>query len=164
MRANIFTIILVLFAGFVLYQNVPVMIRLYNTQGRMAPSAGVVGISPQQLVQIPQTKKQVLVFWATWCGPCKVELARINRLIKNKEIAADAVLAISVAENPALVAAFAKEHDYQFSVALDPDGKAARLYQVSGTPTIFLIDELGNIEWATMGLSPSLEVRIRTFF
>src|SRR5690606_19094484 len=100
--------------------------------------------------------KQLLVFWATWCGPCKVELARINRLVKDGEIKATDVIAISSLEEINLVDAHVKENDYRFTVAIDPTGEAARQYKISGTPTLIFVDETGTIKWMTMGVSPSL--------
>lgn len=136
---------------------------MYQTQGSAAPKGSVVSLSGETL-GVPFHQKQILVFWATWCGPCSVELARIDKLIELGKISAADVLAVSVMEEPALVEKFAKEKNYRFQVAVDRSGELAHAYGVSGTPTIALIDQAGLIHWLTVGLSPTLEMRVLSFF
>lgn len=103
----------------------------------------------------------VVVFWATWCGPCSLELARLNRLILNNEIKSESVLAISVREEKSLVESVAREKNYQFKIGVDPIGKIADFFRVQGTPTIVFIGKDKTVKWITTGLSPSLELRVK---
>ncbi|HEX4924963.1 MAG TPA: TlpA disulfide reductase family protein [Bdellovibrionales bacterium] len=156
----------ILFFAVILYlivQRVPGILEAHKRQGELAPPAEVTSLEGERLT-IPLQKKHVLVFWATWCGPCGVELARINRLVKNGALAPDSVLAISIGEAKATVEAHMKEHGYLFRAALDPGGRAGREYQVAGTPTILLVREDGIVEWMTVGVSPTLELRLHRFF
>lgn len=155
-------ILLFTFIAWTIYQRVPIIIDMYQRQGQKTESAEV-RLLQGDSVQVPLPKRHLLVFWATWCGPCKVELARVNNLIKKGAIKDSDVLAISIGETPDIVAAFSKENDYRFSIATDPQGKTANLYKVAGTPTLFLIDEKGQVEWTTMGMSPTLELRLKSF-
>jgi thiol-disulfide isomerase/thioredoxin len=50
-------------------------------EGETSPSFELTTLSGEQIV-LPLSRNHVLVFWATWCGPCGVELGRIQRLIK----------------------------------------------------------------------------------
>ncbi len=136
--------------------------KMYEAQGEPAPSASIVDLTGQNIL-IPRHQKQVLVFWATWCGPCRIELGRINRMIIKNEINANDILAVSISEDPKTVTAFVREHEYHFQVAVDETGKLARLYKVFGTPTILLIDQDGKVNWMTTGLSPALEFRLKSF-
>lgn len=111
-----------------------------------------------------ENKKRLLVFWATWCGPCSIELGRINRLILSGDLKPDSVLAISSGEDKQTVQKSVEERKYLFPVATDEDGHLALTYKVSGTPTIYFINEKNSVEWASVGLSPSLEFRIKSFF
>ncbi len=155
-------ILLFVFIAWMFYQRVPVIIEMYQRQGQTTASTEV-RLLKGESVQVPLPKRHLLVFWATWCGPCKVELARVNNLIKNGTIKENDVLAVSVGESHEVVANFSKENDYRFAVAIDPQGEAANLYKVAGTPTLFLIDENGKVEWTTMGVSPTLEFRLKSF-
>jgi thiol-disulfide isomerase/thioredoxin len=162
LRKHLFDIILVVIFGFIFVQKIPSIIRMYNVEGKVAQTASVVGLDGQPF-SIPLPTKHVLVFWATWCGPCKVELGRINKMILNGEIAAESVLAVSVSEDLNLVSSFVREQKYLFKIGVDLSGQAAALYRISGTPTILLIDSDQKVTWMTTGLSPSLEFRIRSF-
>lgn len=158
------TNIVVLFAlAYLALTRLPGVVEMYKLEGEVPPTAQVQDLATGASITLPFTEKKVLVFWATWCGPCKVELARINKLIENGDIPAESVIAVSVKENAQVVADFVKQNNYLFKVALDESGHAAELYQVAATPTIYFIDESGKTEWVTMGLSPSLEIRLKAF-
>lgn len=163
LKAQGFNVVLVIGVIYFLAQRLPGIMELYRLEGQVAATSQVTDLSSGNPINLPFTEKKVLVFWATWCGPCKVELARINKLIENGAIPAESVVAVSVKEEASLVADFVKQNNYLFKVALDESGQAAQLYQVSGTPTIYFIDESGKTEWVTMGLSPSLEIRLKAF-
>jgi len=105
----------------------------------------------------------VLAFWATWCGPCTIELARLNRLIVKGEISKDSVIAISMGEDPALVSQTVKQRGYLFRNLQDVDHSAASAFQVQGTPTVVFLGRDESVAWLTTGLSPLLELRVKHF-
>lgn len=162
LKSHAINFILALVLLFVAVRKTPSILEMYKTEGTLAHSATVIDLN-SQVIAIPLVKKHILVFWATWCGPCKVELGRINKMIQNGEIDAESILAISVAEDLNLVTSVVKDQRYLFKVALDQRGQAAELYRVSGTPTLLFIDNDQKIYWMTTGISPSLEFRIRSF-
>lgn len=110
----------------------------------------------------PHTK-MALIFWATWCGPCQIELARINEMIVNGDIAPEDVLAISSFEDEDLIRDVVLKRGYKFTVGLDSSGKVAKIFNITGTPTVVLLDEQNRIQWMTTGLSPSLGFRLKNF-
>lgn len=166
MRWNFNTLWNLLFIAvicFFLWQRVPGFLENYRSQGELAPKASVALLTEKGVQQrdIPfSTGRQAIVFWATWCGPCKLELGRVQKLIADKKLNPRHVLAISVGEEESVVRAFVREQAYTFDVALDPQGLAADKYKVAGTPTLLIINESGKIDWKTVGISPSLEIRL----
>lgn len=110
-----------------------------------------------------QPRKVVMVFWATWCGPCEIELKRINQMVIDKKIQPTDVIAISSNEDESIVKEKAKRENYLFMIGLDTNGSVSSLYQVTATPTIIFIDENKIINWMTAGISPTLEYRINSF-
>ena len=135
---------------------------MYQKHGEVLPTGQVVSLN-NEVQTIPSNQKQVLIFWATWCGPCSVELSRIQNLIDQNQIKKESVLAISIGESPQVVSAYAENKKYTFPVAIDLDGTVASLYGVNGMPTILLVNENKEIHWMTTGISPSLELRLKSF-
>ncbi len=99
-------------------------------------------------------RPSVLVFWATWCGPCAIELGRLQAAIDDGEIPADRVFAVSLGEDPDVVFQHAAEKKYTFPVLADEARDSGRLFQVQATPTTLHVDEAGTIRWAAVGAHP----------
>jgi thiol-disulfide isomerase/thioredoxin len=89
--------------------------------------------------------RPVLVnFWATWCGPCRLEMPEIVR-------AANAtpdlvVLAVNVQEELEPIQAFAGDFQMSMPIARDQNGDIRSLYQVRGMPTTFFVNRQGAVQ------------------
>lgn len=153
--------LLALLAG-VLYLRAPLWWENFQTEGKPAPAARVKLLGAGELSLPAPGEPRLLVFWATWCGPCRIELARLQRMVAGGTLAAGRVVAISRGESEAVVAAHVKSQGYKFLVATDEGESASRAYGVSVTPTLVLIGADGKVKWKTAGLSPSLELRLRS--
>lgn len=91
-------------------------------------------------------KPLVVNFWASWCGPCKIEapeLVSLNKQYQNKVEIYAVNLTSSDSESEAR--AFAEEYGFNFPVLLDKDGKVAKLYDVVAIPTTYFISSDGII-------------------
>jgi len=85
-------------------------------------------------------------FWATWCGPCKIEMPSLEALHRRFQGTPFTVLGIS--NDPfgtRVVEPFIKAYDLTFPVLLDPQQMVSKEYGVHSLPTTFLIDPDGNI-------------------
>lgn len=154
----IFTALLI----FLLLKRVPDFYEHFKAEGSQT-SEFQMPLTTGELFQWPNEKPFVIVFWATWCAPCELELFRINKLILNKQIKADSVLAISSESEKSLVTKVSKERNYQFLIGLDAQGQVANQFKVNATPTVVFINKDKKIHWMTTGLSPSLEFRVKNF-
>ena len=110
-----------------------------------------------------QGQKSAFIFWASWCGPCSIELKRIQKAIDDKEISKEKVFAINLGETQEIINKFSKEQKYTMTIIRDDNGVFSKMLNVQVTPTIALIDEQGKIDWITSGLSPFLIYRIKSF-
>lgn len=155
-------IILFVVVTWMLVERIPVVVDMFQRQGKKAPQVQMLTLTGT-VVSLPLRQNHLIVFWATWCSPCKLELARINKMLSDGEISPDQVIAISSLEAPDTVKRHVEENGYLFTVGIDTSGIIARQYKVSGTPTLLLVKEDGTIDWITMGLSPSLELRLKSF-
>lgn len=99
----------------------------------------------------------VLNFWASWCGPCKMEMPDFN---ERCQALGDTVAFLMVnmtdgsRETVETASAFIQEQGYVFPVFYDTDGDAANTYGVYSLPTTLFIDAQGHaIAQATGAIS-----------
>jgi peroxiredoxin len=93
----------------------------------------------------------IVVFWATWCGPCKLEVPHLKELRESYAKDKLAILAISN-EAAGLVKNFAAEHGLNYTVLLSPGSLAAPYSEVKFIPSSFFIDPQGNVKLAIRGI------------
>jgi len=101
-------------------------------------------------------KDVMLVFWATWCPPCMMEIPHLialrNRVGEDKL----AILAITN-EGADRIAPFAERKRINYTVLLEQGNMPApfgvmRIYRTSGVPCSFFIRPDGTIKLGTVGL------------
>jgi peroxiredoxin len=104
-------------------------------------------------------KKLVVSFWASWCGPCRMEMPVLRQFYEQQRKKSDSfeILAISIDDERAPAEAFATEMKLPFPVLLDLTNKTARAYEVDAIPTLFVIDENGKVIYAHTGFEFGLE-------
>ena len=86
-----------------------------------------------------------LIFWASWCGECRRELERFEKLRVTYAPAGFVVLSVSLDEEPALAATIAAAAGIDFPVLLDVGKKVSHAYEADRLPLIILIDRSGAI-------------------
>lgn len=98
------------------------------------------------------TNKSLLFFWTTTCGPCTVEMKRIEASIRDGKLSADRIDAIHVGGSAPEIEAHMFKNGYTFRTYFDPDGSASDQIGISMTPTLFLLSEDRRIVWASSGV------------
>jgi len=81
----------------------------------------------------------------------KQDLLDLQQAQKRFQEQSFTVLAVSVEDNKEEVAALVQELEISFPVLLDPDGKVADNYQITGFPTGFLLDPSGIVDSSSIG-------------
>ena len=100
-------------------------------------------------------KVVLLNFWATWCPPCRQELARVQSDVIDRFAGRDFVfLPISRGETHQTVAAFREKTGYTFPMGLDPSQTVYDRYASNYIPRNFLIDRNGKVVLASVGYDP----------
>ena len=92
-----------------------------------------------------------LNFWASWCGPCRIEMPAMELLWQVFQDDDFVILAVDVKEERDTVSSFIEKNDYTFPVLLDSRGKVANMYDLRAYPTTFLIDWEGKVVGKAVG-------------
>lgn len=87
----------------------------------------------------------LLNFWATWCGPCRVEMPEFEAAYQAHRDDGFIVLAVNNQETVEDVAGFREESGITFPLAMDERGDIQELYGIKGYPSTFLINQDGII-------------------
>jgi thiol-disulfide isomerase/thioredoxin len=110
-------------------------------------------------------KNAVLVsFWATWCGPCKLEMPHVDAL--DKEFADRGFEGISISIDDARAysqaRAYVKGRKFQFTALFDKESKVVAMYNPSKTlPYTVIIDKAGKIRHVHTGYNPGDEAKLK---
>ncbi len=99
----------------------------------------------------PPGRPALIVFWATWCPPCREEMPSLQRL--DELFGADrlAVIGVSVDDDANLAREFLIRHGIRFPILLDADREQARRLQVPGFPTAVVVGGDGRIAAIVVG-------------
>jgi len=133
--------------------------------GEVAPDFTLRDIDNQS-VSLSSTKGKVVLisFWATWCGPCQVEMPHLQRMYNALGANAFTVLSVSAddARTASLVKPLIKKNGYTFPVLLDKETTVVSQYNPAKTlPYSVLLDRDGKIAQVHQGYNPGDEVALK---
>jgi peroxiredoxin len=98
-------------------------------------------------------KVVVLDFWATWCGPCRIEIPWFTDLERNHKDKGFEVVGVSMDdEGWEVVKPFLAEVGVNYRIVMGNDSTAQAYGGVDALPTTFLIDREGKIAAVHVGL------------
>jgi len=118
--------------------------------------ADVEGV-PLQLSAL-RGKVVLLDFWASWCGPCRVELPTVVAL--QEELADKGLVVLGINKEPAEVAQkFLAENGFPLRSLVDAEGTVNRAYQVVAIPTVVIINREGVIAAHFVGVQSAETLR-----
>lgn len=114
-------------------------------------------------ISLADHKGQVVVmnFWASWCGPCRVEQPDLNEafeLLPDTEVA---FLGVNVGDAEANAVAHLREFDVPYTSVYDPESVYASSFQGIGPRTIpstVFIDPQGRVAARVFGLIGTSEI------
>lgn len=86
----------------------------------------------------PVAPRSVAIFWATWCAPCKLEMNRLSKSVKEGEIPRGAIVAINPFESKETIVSFLRENSFPFTF-IEDKGLSQQL-NVNRTPTTLFIE------------------------
>jgi thiol-disulfide isomerase/thioredoxin len=112
----------------------------------MAPDFSLTDINGAKLALSDYKGKVVLLdFWATWCGPCRIEIPSFVQMETKYRDQGFTVIGLAIEDTPDAVRQFYQQFHMDYPVAMG-DSKVASLYGgILGLPTSFVIGRDGRI-------------------
>ena len=166
MRSILIGLFFVAFAGFSLSVKLDLRRPTETTKvktGEAAPDFSLSSLQgdPIELHRTAKENKLVLVnFWATWCGPCRLEMPVFEKIYRERKKEGFQILAISVKEDSKVVKDYLDKKPVSFPVLLDPEGTVAEQYGIRAFPTTFLVNSDSEVEHVIEGLDTFLKYQI----
>jgi thiol-disulfide isomerase/thioredoxin len=142
------TVVLILFLGLVFWAG-------YHKDNKVATASTFTTITGAK-ISLPELHgKPVLVtFWATTCGSCMAEIPHLIELYNRFHPRGFELIAVAMAYDPPnRVVAMVKDKNLPYTIALDITGEHGNAFGgIWATPTTYLIDTDGKINWHTVGM------------
>ena len=146
---------------------------LASTSTAAGESPVVVGQAPPPLslqdlegnpVDLSSVMGKVVVvdFWASWCGPCQVELPLLAAMQAQHAEAGLKVLAVNVDTNPALRDRFLTRRPLALTVLDDSAQHAVAAYAIDKMPTTIVLDRQGKVHAVHQGFDKESFAALRS--
>ena len=131
--------------------------------GSTAPNFRAKVLGGPRYKTLADYKGQVVILnvWATWCGPCQVEIPTLERLYKEYGNKGLKLVAVSIDDyvSEDSIRSFARNYGMTFEILHDSTHAIERQYQVTGYPETFVIGKEGTIrkkwigpdDWTSLG-------------
>lgn len=156
----IITIVLsILFAGTITAVSIDSLNEKFIAQGFAIPNEALASIDfdleningDKESLSDYQGKVVFLNFWATWCGPCRLEMPSMQKLYDEFKDDGLEIVAVNLGERQKTVVKFLEKNELSFPVLLDETNMVAGIYGARSIPTTYIIDRNGNILSMTVG-------------
>ena len=102
-------------------------------------------------------KTTLIVIWATWCHPCRVELPTVQKMFDDLKSRQDVqLLTVSTDEDTAVIAPFAQSHRYTFPILSITSAAIDLMAGIEGIPRTWIVDSTGSLRFEAIGYNPAL--------
>ena len=104
-------------------------------------------------------KVVVIDFWATWCGPCRLQAQILDELHREYDPGEVQFLAIDLGEDEATVRDYVAKAPFPYPVLLDPTEELSMRYEIFGLPTVMIVDPKGRITFKRTGVTDERQLK-----
>jgi cytochrome c biogenesis protein CcmG, thiol:disulfide interchange protein DsbE len=92
----------------------------------------------------------VVVFWASWCGPCEHEAPELERFSQSST-GRGRIVGVDWSDQLSGARSFVRRYHWSFPNDRDSEGTVGNKYELVNLPTTFVIDAHGHIRAALRG-------------
>ena len=127
----------------------------HSSTGRPAPA-----LPRERLVGSPMTlpgllaagggRPALVVFWASWCGPCAREAPALERFSRSPA-GRGRIVGVDWSDALSGARSFIRSHAWTFPNMRDGEGTVGNAYRLQVLPTTFVLDALGRIRAVLRG-------------
>jgi thiol-disulfide isomerase/thioredoxin len=135
--------------------------------GKPAPEFRLEDLNGNKVSLAAYRGKAVMInFWATWCGPCKIETPWLVELRNQYAARGFEILGISAeadeladndkegwAKDRAAIASFVRQEHMQYPVLINGDSISSAYGGLEAMPTSFFVDRAGKIVAVQLGIT-----------
>ncbi|MBP5636084.1 MAG: TlpA family protein disulfide reductase [Bacteroidales bacterium] len=147
---KVISIVIAAFAAFSLHaQSLPI-VKVEDAAGKSVNTRSMIdGETPF-----------ILTFWASWCRPCRMELAALEEAAPDWE--GDfplRIYAVSIDDRRSIAdaRALAATSDWPVTVLFDTKERLAQAFGISSIPQVFIFDKDGKQVYTHVGYTPGSE-------
>lgn len=144
-----FSLLLLVFLGITIGPN---LVNNLQQQGKKLEKLNATEIISSKTISFPPQGTHVVLFWATWCAPCKLEMKRLKSAIKDGDLPQERVWAYNPFENKDVIKNFITKNSYPFHF-ITTKPKLEESLNIRATPTYLWINEDKTIYRMTTGIS-----------
>ena len=112
-------------------------------------------------LRLSEHRGQVVMinFWATWCGPCRQEMPKLDEIFARYERAGFTLLGVNIDADAERAQRLADELGVSFPLLFDDEQDVSRLYDVQAMPMTVMVDRSGKVRSVHYGYRPGMEQR-----
>ncbi len=106
------------------------------------------------VISLSQLRGKVVLlnFWATWCGPCRVEMPAMEQLYRTLPRGQFEILAVSTdPQGAAVTRPFQKQMGFTFPILHDSEYRVGLAYGARTIPITFMVDRQGVVRQKIFG-------------
>ena len=122
--------------------------------GQPMPEIGLTTLDGKKVTaQALRGKVVVVDFWATWCGPCKVELPILQKLYQKYGKQGLLVVGVSVDRDAGNLPKFLSKLGVTFPIAHDAGHSVAERFKPAKMPSSFIVGRDGIVKFVHAGFN-----------
>jgi thiol-disulfide isomerase/thioredoxin len=138
------------------------LLNAQTSEAPVFPNLAFLSVDGTQRIDLESLRGRpvLLTFWASWCGPCRMELPELAKLVGELKSEDLALVTVNMDRTPAQGMQFLQRYGIDIPVYLMSRNDLATL-GVESLPTSVLIDRQGRPVQIYEGYSPTVPEEIR---